>query len=158
MKPAMTKAVGEVVDAEVALAREFLRVSDRHVADAEIHHLSRRLAAQCQHHLDVLASVAGTNHESPSPPELLSASRRTLAAVSARSAKAAMLLLADLRRLYLKAQACDLAWTMLEQGAKATRDRTLGEIVYLCGLETSAQCHWIKTRIKEASPQVLAAG
>jgi hypothetical protein len=68
------------------------------------------------------------------------------------------LLLSDLRKLYLTAQATELAWVILLQATQAVRDPDL--------LDTATECHqratmcakWIRTRIKEAAPQVYAAG
>jgi hypothetical protein len=160
MTPRMAEALDDVVEAEEALAREFRRVSDRHVADADVHHLCRRLAGECDRHAELLVSLAscrGEKRASPSPPpNSRHAVRRRFSKLNARSDKAGPVLLRDLRTLYLRARACEVAWTILGQGARAQRDRPLVDLVYACGLETARQAQWVEARLKEAAPQVLA--
>jgi hypothetical protein len=47
---------------------------------------------------------------------------------------------------------------MAGQGAKAARDKELLATVAGCMEQTSVQVKWLKTRIKEASPQTLTVG
>jgi hypothetical protein len=153
----MEAAVGDVVHAEKALAREFRRVGDRHVADADVHHLCHRLAMQCHRHVDALTKIAGIGDEETSlPAPDAGVPRRLLSKLAARSEKTGLQLLKDLRKLYLRAQECELAWSVLLQGARATREEALATVAGVCVLETTVQAHWIKTRLKEAAPQVLS--
>ncbi|MFL5982405.1 MAG: hypothetical protein ACJ74R_11935, partial [Gaiellaceae bacterium] len=69
-----------------------------------------------------------------------------------------LLLLRDLRNLYLSAQEAEIAWVILAQAAQAVRDRELLQTVSLCHEEAEARGKWLRTRIKEAAPQVLATG
>jgi hypothetical protein len=47
---------------------------------------------------------------------------------------------------------------MVRQGAMAARDTELAELFETCHEETWNQLKWIKTKIKEASAQVLVGG
>jgi hypothetical protein len=67
-------------------------------------------------------------------------------------------LVRDLRRLYLLACECEIDWEMVAQGAKAARDRDLLATASHCLEQTTVQVKWLKTRIKEASPQALTVG
>ena len=78
--------------------------------------------------------------------------------MTGRQPAAGLLLLRDLRRLYVMAQECEIDWVMVEQGAKAARDRELLGTVTSCMEETTVQVKWLKTRIKEAAPQTLTVG
>ena len=66
-------------------------------------------------------------------------------------------LLRDLHDLYLLASYLDIAWTVVEQAAKAVREDELRGLVEWCAKETSAQLSWLRTRMKEAAPQALVA-
>jgi hypothetical protein len=59
--------------------------------------------------------------------------RRTTAAMVGRSEKAGLLLLRDLRELYVQAQETEIDWTIARQGALAARDQAL-EISCLTGM------------------------
>jgi hypothetical protein len=61
-------------------------------------------------------------------------------------------LLRDLHDLYLMARECEMAWTLVGQGA---RDNNLLEMVGRSAGETSVQLKWLSTRMKQAAPQAL---
>jgi hypothetical protein len=151
----LTDALFDVADADAALAREFRRVSARHVADADVHLLCQRLASQCDRHVEAVLVAADRSGEHPSTDGSHPVQRQ-LSKLTARSDKAGLLLLRDLKRLYVRAQECSIAWTVVEQGAKAERDQALVELVYAGAMETGTQCQWIKTRLRAAAPQALA--
>ncbi len=64
-------------------------------------------------------------------------------------------LLRDLQDLYVMAHFCDITWTMIGQAAQGARDRELLEVVEACEGQTATQIKWLKTRMKQAAPQVL---
>jgi hypothetical protein len=66
-----------------------------------------------------------------------------------------MLLLRDLRELYLGAQGTLIAWVIVRQGAMAARDKELLDVAKKCQPETDLQVKWLLTRIKTTAPQVL---
>ena len=51
-----------------------------------------------------------------------------------------------------------IAWVILAQAAQAVRDRELLRVASLCHQEAEARGKWLRTRIKESAPQVLATG
>jgi hypothetical protein len=72
-----------------------------------------------------------------------------------RRPESGMLLLRDLRQLYLMAEEVNIHWIALGQVAQAIRDHDLLGEVSLLHKQTLTQIKWLKTRIKESSPQVL---
>jgi hypothetical protein len=152
----LDQAIEDVQDAEAELARELRAVGERHAAEHDLYHLSHTLAKQCAEHIERLSPFAerygassgdGGVAESPKSAELLG-----------RSESAGLLLLRDLRNLYLTAQAAEIAWAILSQAAKAVRDRELLATVSSCHQEAETCGKWLRTRIKESAPQVLATG
>ena len=158
-------ALKELHEAESALAAEFRTVGERHAAEHDIHHICATLAEQCHAHAERLRPAAARydeqlpEQEAPASGEgLLAGLRRTGSRLTGRQPAAGVLLLHDLRRLYLMAEECEIDWTMVEQGAKAARDRELLETATACMEQTAVQVKWLKTRIKEAAPQTLTVG
>ena len=84
--------------------------------------------------------------------------RRRSGDLLGRSKASGLLLLKDLRALYLSVQAAEIAWVILVQAAKAARDSELLDTASSCHQEAETRGKWLRTRIKEASPQVLVAG
>jgi hypothetical protein len=68
-----------------------------------------------------------------------------------------MLLLRDLREIYLLASQASIDWTVLAQGAQAAKDRDLLAIVSECRTDQLRTLKWATTRIKEAAPQTLTS-
>jgi hypothetical protein len=67
-----------------------------------------------------------------------------------------MLLLSDLRRVYLLASEASINWVMLGQGAQAIKDAELLAVVTKGHGETLQTVKWATYRIKSAAPQILA--
>lgn len=67
-----------------------------------------------------------------------------------------LLLLRDLRDLYLATQEAEISWVILGQVAHAVRDRELLEVTTACREQAEARGKWVRTRIKQSAPQVLA--
>jgi hypothetical protein len=158
-------ALTELHEAETALAEEFRTVGERHAAEHDVFHVCATLAKQCHAHAEQLRPAAARyderlpEQEPPTPGEGLPAGlRRKDSEPTGRQPPAGILLLRDLRRLYLMAQECEIDWEMVGQGAKAARDQDLLETVTECMEQTAVQVKWLKTRIKEATPQALTVG
>jgi hypothetical protein len=49
----------------------------------------------------------------------------------------------------------DLSWTLVGLSAQAVRDNDLLDTVSACEGDTAGQLKWLKTRMKQAAPQVL---
>jgi hypothetical protein len=160
----MHKAIEEVHEAEAALAKRLRATGERHASESDLYHLGHALARRCAQHLQALAPFAQRYGAKPAPddldesPGLLETVRRKSAEVVGRSEPAGLLLMSDLRDLYLAAQHAELAWVILLQAAKAKRDAELINIVTHCHEEADMSGKWLRTRIKEAAPQVYAAG
>jgi len=160
----MNKAIEDVHDAEAELAKRLRVTGERHAGESDVYHLAHTLARRCAEHLRALAPAAGRYGAKPAPddldtsPGLLETLRRKGGEVVGRSETAGLLLMADLRELYLAAQHAELAWVVLLQAAKARRDAELIEVVTHCHEEAEMCGKWLRTRIKEAAPQVYASG
>ena len=158
-------AIKELHEAETALAEQFRTVGERHAAEHDVYHACATLAKQCHAHAEQLRPAAARYDEQlpeQDPPEpgegLLAGLRRRGSELTGRQPPAGILLLHDLRRLYLMAQECEIDWEMVGQGAKAARDQQLLGTVSECMEQTTVQVKWLKTRIKEAAPQTLTVG
>ena len=147
MKPKLAAAVADLHTTELGLAAAFRRVGEGHVAESDVAIMCETLAEQCESHATRLASVA----------------RESDVRIDGREAEPARTpatgdLLGDLRQLFPMVAACEIAWTIVGQGAKATRDTELTDLVAECCEETVGQLRWLKTKIKTAAPQALATG
>jgi hypothetical protein len=160
----LNMAIDEVTDAETELARKLHAIGERHAAEHDLYHMSHTLARQCADHLEQLAPVAtkyGARTHSGDPSRssgLLDALRRTSARLTGRAEASGLLLLNDLRSLYLNAQHAEICWVILLQAAKAARDQQLIELVTECHEHAELRGKWLRTRIKETAPQALATG
>ena len=160
----LDKAIEQVQEAETDLAKELRKIGERHAVEHDLYHLSHTLARRCQAHLERLAPFAERYGAPPQTdgaaetPGLLETLRHKSSELLGRSESTGMLLLRDLRNLYLTAQEAEIAWVILAQTAQAARDRELLRVVTECHEEAEARGKWLRTRIKESAPQVLATG
>jgi hypothetical protein len=76
--------------------------------------------------------------------------------MASRHEAAGALLLRDLRRLLRTAGEVEIDWWIARQGALVTRDEALVALFERCHEETWNHYRWLKSKIKEAAPQVLA--
>jgi hypothetical protein len=157
-------AIGDVLSGlhhgEHRLARELHTVSDRHRTEHEIHHVARDLERWSREHAQHLADI-GEHHEQNLRSEprraghLVDSLRAKAADVMARRPEPGLLLLRDVRTLYLMASDNSLHWEMLAQAAQARRDRDLLQLVSACHPQTLRQIRWANTLIKIMSPQIF---
>lgn len=159
------KAIAQLHESEIDLARSFREVGERHPADHDVYHLCHQLAKQCLDHASKLEAVAARydeplDHSEPSEmwQNVVATMRRAMAKPIGDRPIGSLVLLRDLRALYLGAQECNVNWTIVSQGAKAVRDKELIDLAYLCNAETGTQIKWLLTRLKVAAPQPLAVG
>ena len=152
-------AIEDVQDAETDVGKQLRAVGERHAAEHDLYHLGHTLARQCDEHLRRLAPFADRYGASGGGGRSVAESvRRRSGDLLGRSKASGLLLLKDLRALYLSAQAAEIAWVILVQAAKAARDPELLDTASSCHQEAETRGKWLRTRIKEASPQVLVAG
>jgi hypothetical protein len=161
----LDKAIADVQSTEADLAKELRTIGERHSVEHDLYHLGHTLAKQCSDHLGLLAPFADRYGATPrdhdgvaESPGLLETLRHKSSELLGRSEMSGMLLLRDLRNLYLSAQEAEIAWVILAQAAQAVRDPELLQIANHCHEEAEARGKWLRTRIKESAPQVLAAG
>ncbi|POX38180.1 hypothetical protein C3486_24490 [Streptomyces sp. Ru73] len=163
MSSGITLLVRELHRAETQLADAFRAVAERQAADHGTHYPCRTLADQCDQHArqirDWAAGRFGVTLHEPQRPAPLTAAvgtlRRTSSELTGRRRVSGLLLLRDLRGLYVKAEHTSIHWVMLGQAAQALRDHDLLGHVSDCHEQTRTQAKWITTRIKEAAPQAL---
>jgi len=158
-------ALKELYRAEEELADEFVKVGERLAAEHDVWYDCKRFAGQCHHHAEAIRPFAA-RHEEQLPPAdedtvgetTTAALRHKLSEVLGRRPEAGLLLLRSLRQLYLQAQEVSFHWIIAGQLAQATRDPELLTIVDELHRETLTQIKWLKTQVKQASPQALVVG
>jgi hypothetical protein len=149
---------------ETDLADELRALGERHAADHDVFHQCHTFSLQCERHAAALQPVAaryGEEVDDDSPgfwSGILESARRAASTSVGRVPESGLLLLRDLRTLFLQAEECSITWVMAGQAAQAARDQELLEVVRTCHLETEIQVKWFVTRIKVASPQALVVG
>jgi hypothetical protein len=157
-------AIDDAQSAETELARELRKIGERHAVEHDLYHLSHTLARQCRQHLEQLRpfaaryGAADVETDVAETPVLLERMRHKASEMLGRSEATGMLLLRDLRNLYLQAQEAEIAWVILAQAAQAARDRDLLTVVTEIHEDAETRGKWLRTRIKDASPQILVAG
>lgn len=153
-------ALEELHRAESHMAAELLRISDRHKADHEVHHVARDIARWSQEHVRELAEVAhdyglDLDPEAPEDRTLLAKVRQKGDELLGRHHEASLLLIADLRQIHKDAAGVSLDWEVLAQTAQALKDAELLEVTKKCHPETLRQMRWANAKIKESAAQVM---
>jgi len=160
VKTGLEYALRRVHSGEQELAEHLLHLADKHRSEHEVHHVCLDLARWSRENLAALADAA-TNYDieldaqatGPGPV------RHALDALAAKTPgrAASIVLLEDLRDLFLVASETSLAWEMLGQHAQARRERDLLDVVTRAHPQTLRQLRWVNTMIKTLSPQALAS-
>lgn len=151
-------------DAEAQLATQLRAVAERHAVEHDLYHLGHTLAEQSAGRIRQVGPLADKygakldEDKVAASPGPIAAIRQKTSELIGRSEKSGLLLLRDLRHLYLAAQAAEIAWAILVQAALAIRDPELLDVAQTCREQTETCGKWLRTRIKESSPQILAAG
>jgi hypothetical protein len=152
---------------ERSLERHLLVVAERHRTEHEVHHVAVDVARWSREHAARLAE-AGRAHgldlsapgEESTPAGAsgpLAALREKTAELLGRRPEPALLLLHDLRELYLAASDNSLHWEMLAQAAQAANDSELLALASACHPQTLRQVRWANTLIKTLAPQALTS-
>ncbi|WP_329192773.1 MULTISPECIES: hypothetical protein [unclassified Streptomyces] len=146
------------------LEDELRAAAERHRTEHEVHHVALDLAGWSHEHAARLAE-AGRHYaldlDGPpghrDPGGALTALREKASQALGRRPEPGLLLLHDLKDLYLAAAENSLHWEMLAQTAQATREPRLLELASSCHPRTLRQVRWANTTIKNLSPQILGA-
>jgi hypothetical protein len=147
---------------ELEIHQQLLRLADEHQDEHEVHHVTRELAAWSAEHVHRLAGHARRLNlqldEEPEGPDRRSEGWPAAATnMTGRQAEPGLVLLNDLRDLYLQASDNSLAWEMLAQIAQAQHERELLALTESCHPQNLRQLRWANTMIKTQSPQILAS-
>lgn len=150
---------------ESDLADSYRALGERHAADHDVYHQCASFAKQAEEHAWRLAPLAeryGEQVDDDHGPGfwggVLESMRHTSSTLLGRTSPAGLLLLRDLRELFLAAEEVSITWVMAGQAAQAARDEALLDVVRACHTETELQVKWLTTRIKVAAPQALVVG
>lgn len=150
-------------DAETDLAHQYRIVAERQAAEQEVHYNCTTMAEQADEHAEHVRRIAGRFGEQLSEPSgerltnVLSGLRHKTSELVGRRPEAGLLLLRDLRELFLMAQEANVHWLALGQVAQAVRDHDLLDEVSDLHKQTLTQIKWLKTKLKESTPQVLVS-
>jgi hypothetical protein len=158
-------ALKELYRAEEELADEYVKAGERLAAEHDVWYDCRQFAEQCHRHADEVRRFA-ERHDEQLPPSddatvgetTTAALRHKLSEMLGRRPESGLLLLHSLRQLYLQAQEVSFHWIIAGQLAQATRDPELLAVVDDLHRETLTQIKWLKTQVKQASPQALVVG
>jgi hypothetical protein len=158
-------ALKELYRAEEELADEYVKVGERLAAEHDVWYDCQRFAEQCHTHAEAIRPFA-SEHEEELPPAdddtvgetTTAALRHKLSELLGRRPESGLLLLYSLRQLYLQAQEVSFHWIVAGQLAQATRDQELLTVVDDLHRETLTQIKWLKTQVKQSSPQALVVG
>jgi len=148
----------ELHRSENDLAHELLQAADRHKVDHEIYHVGRDLAVWSQRHVREIAEIAERYGQQPKGESTLAAKVVDKGSeLMGRAKFPGLLLLRDLRGLYLKAAGVSTDWEMLAQAAQGIKHTDLLEVCQRCHPETVRQMRWANGKLKESSTQVLVS-
>lgn len=146
------------------LEKTLLVIGERHHTDHEVVHVTRQLAHWSHDNITAMASLADPHGDFLDDPGDPSTTGGTLAGVREHVADAlgrrpgpALLLLRDLRELFLLASGNSVDWNMLAQAAQAARDERLVAVVTECHPRTLRQIKWCNATIKVLAPQTLTS-
>ncbi len=135
---------------ELDLADAFRQVGEGHAQEADVYHICRMLAGQCEKHAERVKPFADRyGEQKPEEPDNLHA------VLFSGTRSGGLGLLRDLQDLFIMASGCEISWTMIGQAAQGARDTELLAVVDACAPETSVQLKWVNTRMKQAAPQAL---
>lgn len=146
--------VGLLHRTEQTLADSLHAVGQGHAEEADVLSLCRTLARMSEEHVRLLAPVAERYGEEPEGDGVDEPDRLHAAGVG-DTRSGAVGLLRDLQDLHLLASLASTTWTVVEQGAKALRDRELLAACEQASTTTQRQLRALLTRMKAAAPQAL---
>lgn len=151
--------------AETDLADQFREVGGREAAEQEVYYLCMDLAKQCDNHAAAVRRLGerygrqiSQPFESETLENVMAGLRRRGSYMLGRHPASGLLLLRDLRQLFLMAHEVSLLWVAAGQIAQAARDKEMLDTVSALHKETLTQIKWLKTKIRQTSPQVLLTG
>ncbi|WP_413451556.1 hypothetical protein AA0Y32_15550 [Georgenia phoenicis] len=153
-------ALRELHRSENDLAHELFQVSERHKVDHEIFYVARDLAVWSQRHVREIAAIAEQFDEHlDREPEgefgLMERIRDKGSELVGRARTPGLLMLRDLRGIYMKAAGVSVDWELLAQAAQGIRRRDLMTLAEECHPDTLRQMRWANSQLKVQATQVL---
>jgi len=155
-------ALQELHRSENHLAHQLLAVAERHKVDHELFHLGRDLARWSQDHVRRLVPFGQKygvelDPEPAGEPTVLAKVSEAVSDRLGRRSAPSLLLLHDLRRIFMEASGVSADWEMVAQVAQALRDVELLALAQECHAENLRQAKWANSRIKESATQILVS-
>lgn len=163
-KPGLALILRAVHDGEADLEKHLHVIAQRHRTDHEVRHVAVDLARWSLQNRQALAPLADTDgsalaqdQDPQVPSKALAGVRERTVEMLGRGSVPGLLLLHDLRELYLMASGNSVYWTMLGQAAQSSNDSDLLDIVTKCHGRTMRQAVWCNATIKTLSAQALTS-
>jgi hypothetical protein len=151
----------ELHRSERKLAQNLSAIAARHRADTNIHYAALDLARWSESHLHQLVEHGQRQGLNVSPHRrshaLAAVLQGRVADVLPRRPEPALVLLADLRRVYRHAAGVSVDWELLGQAAQSAKDDDLLQLTSRCRPLTLRQMRWANAMLKELSPQGLTS-
>jgi len=143
--------LGRAKATEEQLLNALVLVAERHERNYDLSQGATTLAIWSREHLSWLEPVVKHYGTVPSEqPEMLRAALLGGTRVGVTGE------LADLTDLAILAEAAEMAWTILLQGAKELRDEALADLAGQAHAHTVRQISWIRTEIDHLAPDALS--
>jgi len=155
-------AIDDVQDAEMELAKQLVALADKHLSDSDVYHMSLARAHACAEHVWRLRpfieryDAHAVDVEDATTPGFLETLRKGAATAIGHAPISGVVLVKDLRDVYVVAHGAEINWIILQQAAKAARDSQLLEVVGTCHEEAEQTWKWLRTHIKVSAPEALA--
>lgn len=155
-------ALRELHRSEDQLARKLLHASDRHKVDHKIYSVARDLTRWSLEHVRLLARAA-ERYDTQLEPEPRGQSRvverlqEKVSETVGREPQASLLLLVDLREVYVLACGVSIDWELVAQAAQGVKDQELVALSKRCHPDTLRQVRWANGKLKESATQILVS-
>jgi hypothetical protein len=155
-------ALEELHRSENHLAHQLLAVAERHKVDHEIFYVGRDLATWSQDHVRRLAAFGDRygvdlDPEPVGEPRILAKLSEAVSDRLGRRSAPALLLLRDLRSIFIHASGVSADWEMVAQVAQGVEDTQLLTLAQRCHPQNLRQARWANSRIKESATQILVS-
>lgn len=142
--------LGLLENSERQLVDALVTIAQHHGDEPDIKQTCELLASWSQQNLEKLKPLIDRYSDAKSDePERLKQD------LFKQPRTGSLALVRDLHDLWLLANEVQLCWMVLDQAAKALRDRELETACTECSAQTKRQIRWLLSRIQQAAPQAL---
>lgn len=152
----------ELHRSEVRLGHKLLQTSERHQVDHEIYHVGRDLVDWSRQHITEIARIGRDYGQELDPSPRLELgiaekAREKGSELFGRHGAPELLLLEDLRTIYMEASGVSMDWLLIAQAAQGLRHPDLLAVAETCQPQTKRQAKWAQAKLKENSTQILVS-